>query len=331
MSSLSPMRIAIVCSNYFNIRKDTANGTAIFNYSFITSLVAHAQREDLSITAFASGASELPVKVESIGFSPSSADENLAVSGKHVLYEQTLLSKAFSMQDQFDLYHVNIGDGDIALPFAPFVKRPIVITLHHILDTDYMRKYFSLYNRSSNVFFISASNAQRKLLPNLNYLSTIYHGVEPKVFSFNGSGGESILWAGRAIPEKGIHHVVEVAKKTNRNANLFGIPRKEHQAWLQRTVLDKLGYRNVAIKTFDGTYGWREMAPFDAIMVTAGAPDIPKPLVDQLKPGGRMVIPVGEQFSQTLLKVVKTPEGTVTEKSIPCVFVPLVGAHGWKE
>jgi len=235
------MRIAIVCSNYFNIRKDTANGTAIFNYSFITSLVAHAQREDLSITAFASGASELPVKVESIGFSPSSADENLAVSGKHVLYEQTLLSKAFSMQDQFDLYHVNIGDGDIALPFAPFVKRPIVITLHHILDTDYMRKYFSLYNRSSNVFFISASNAQRKLLPNLNYLSTIYHGVEPKVFSFNGSGGESILWAGRAIPEKGIHHVVEVAKKTNRNANLFGIPRKEHQAWLQRTVLDKLG------------------------------------------------------------------------------------------
>ena len=235
------MRIAIVCSNYFNIRKDTANGTAIFNYSFITSLVAHAQREDLSITAFASGASELPVKVESIGFSPSSADENLAVSGKHVLYEQTLLSKAFSMQDQFDLYHVNIGDGDIALPFAPLVKRPIVITLHHILDTDYMRKYFSLYNRSSNVFFISASNAQRKLLPNLNYLSTIYHGVEPKVFSFNGSGGESILWAGRAIPEKGIHHVVEVAKKTNRNANLFGIPRKEHQAWLQRTVLDKLG------------------------------------------------------------------------------------------
>ena len=235
------MRIAIVCSNYFNIRKDTANGTAIFNYSFITSLVAHAQREDLSITAFASGASELPVKVESIGFSPSSADENLAVSGKHVLYEQTLLSKAFSMQDQFDLYHVNIGDGDIALPFAPFVKRPVVITLHHILDTDYMRKYFSLYNRSSNVFFISASNAQRKLLPNLNYLSTIYHGVEPKVFSFNGSGGESILWAGRAIPEKGIHHVVEVAKKTNRNANLFGIPRKEHQAWLQRTVLDKLG------------------------------------------------------------------------------------------
>ena len=235
------MRIAIVCSNYFNIKKDTANGTAIFNYSFITNLAERAQSEDLSITAFASGASELPIKTESIDLNPSSVDESLAVSGKHVLYEQTLLSKAFSMQDQFDLYHVNIGDGDIALPFSPFVKRPIVITIHHILDTDYMRKFFSLYKKSSNVFFISASNAQRKLLPNLNYLSTIYHGVDPKVFSFNGSGGGNIMWAGRAIPEKGIHHVVEVAQKTNRNADLFGIPRKEHQAWLQKTVLDKLG------------------------------------------------------------------------------------------
>ncbi len=112
---------------------------------------------------------------------------------------------------------------------------------------------------------------------------------------------------------------------------VYTVERVKSLAAQARTVLDKLGYRNVAIKTFDGTYGWREMAPFDAIMVTAGAPDIPKPLLDQLRPGGRMVIPVGERFTQTLLKVVKTPEGAVTEKSIPCVFVPLVGAHGWKE
>jgi protein-L-isoaspartate(D-aspartate) O-methyltransferase len=112
---------------------------------------------------------------------------------------------------------------------------------------------------------------------------------------------------------------------------VYTVERVKSLAAQARTVLDRLGYRNVAIKTFDGTFGWREMAPFDAIMVTAGAPDIPKPLVDQLKPGGRMVIPVGERFSQTLLKVVKTPEGAVTEKSIPCVFVPLIGNHGWKE
>jgi protein-L-isoaspartate(D-aspartate) O-methyltransferase len=98
-----------------------------------------------------------------------------------------------------------------------------------------------------------------------------------------------------------------------------------------RTVLDRLGYRSVAIKVYDGTYGWKDMAPFDAIIVTAGSPDIPAPLVDQLKEGGRMVIPVGERYGQTLLKVVKTPAGPVTDRSIPCVFVPLIGNHGWKE
>ncbi|MDA8423250.1 MAG: protein-L-isoaspartate(D-aspartate) O-methyltransferase [Nitrospiraceae bacterium] len=98
-----------------------------------------------------------------------------------------------------------------------------------------------------------------------------------------------------------------------------------------RQSLDRLGYRSVAIKVYDGTYGWKEMAPFDAILVTAGAPDVPVPLVEQLKEGGRMVIPVGERFGQTLLKIVKTPAGPATERSIPCVFVPLIGNHGWKE
>jgi protein-L-isoaspartate(D-aspartate) O-methyltransferase len=98
-----------------------------------------------------------------------------------------------------------------------------------------------------------------------------------------------------------------------------------------RAALDHLGYRTVAIKVYDGTYGWKEMAPFDAIIVTAGSPDIPAPLVDQLKEGGRLVIPVGERFGQTLMKVVKTPGGPVIERSIPCVFVPLIGNHGWKE
>ena len=97
-----------------------------------------------------------------------------------------------------------------------------------------------------------------------------------------------------------------------------------------RATLDRLGYRSVAIKVYDGTYGWKEMAPFDAIIVTAGSPDIPAPLVAQLKEGGRLVIPVGERFGQELMRVDKTAEGTVTEKMLPCVFVPLIGNHGWK-
>jgi protein-L-isoaspartate(D-aspartate) O-methyltransferase len=98
-----------------------------------------------------------------------------------------------------------------------------------------------------------------------------------------------------------------------------------------RTTLDRLGYRSVAIKVYDGTYGWKDMAPFDAILVTAGAPEIPVPLVEQLREGGKMVIPVGSRYGQELIRVVKTAEGIVTELNIPCVFVPLIGNHGWKE
>ena len=113
-------------------------------------------------------------------------------------------------------------------------------------------------------------------------------------------------------------------------SKVYTVERIKTIAEKARATLDRLGYQNVAIKVYDGTYGWKEMAPFDAIMVTAGAPEIPAPLVEQLKDGGRMVIPVGERFGQSLLKVIKTAEGTVTQRSIPCVFVPLIGNHAWK-
>ncbi len=112
---------------------------------------------------------------------------------------------------------------------------------------------------------------------------------------------------------------------------VYTVERIKTVAEKARIALDRLGYRNVAIKTYDGTYGWKEMSSFDAILVTAGSPDVPPPLVEQLKVGGRMVIPVGERHTQRLLKIVKTAKGFIAEKSMPCVFVPLIGAHGWKE
>jgi protein-L-isoaspartate(D-aspartate) O-methyltransferase len=115
------------------------------------------------------------------------------------------------------------------------------------------------------------------------------------------------------------------------SSKVYTVERIKILADRARVTLDRLGYRSVAIKVYDGTYGWKDFAPFDAIMVTAGSPDIPAPLVEQLKIGGRMVIPVGERYGQTLVKIVRTEEGTVRELSVPCVFVPLIGNHGWKE
>lgn len=96
-----------------------------------------------------------------------------------------------------------------------------------------------------------------------------------------------------------------------------------------RKVLDNLNYYNIRIKIFDGTRGWKEESPFDAIIVTAGAPHIPQPLVDQLKIGGRMIIPVGDKFSQTLKRITKN-EGGIIEKNLEgCRFVSLIGKFAW--
>lgn len=98
-----------------------------------------------------------------------------------------------------------------------------------------------------------------------------------------------------------------------------------------RYLLNDLGYTNILFKHYDGTIGWSEFAPYDAIIITAGAPRIPGILVDQLTEGGRMVIPVGDKTSQELIEVIKIKDGYRTVKHGGCRFVDLIGAHGWKE
>ena len=95
--------------------------------------------------------------------------------------------------------------------------------------------------------------------------------------------------------------------------------------------LKGLGYLNVNIYVADGTVGLSAEAPFDAIIVTAGAPGIPEKYIEQLKPGGRLVIPVGTRNSQVLYQVTKIPDGIRKLMSTSCVFVPLIGKDGWEE
>ena len=111
---------------------------------------------------------------------------------------------------------------------------------------------------------------------------------------------------------------------------VFSIERIRSLAIKARQLLYELGYFNVEIKIFDGTYGWVEEAPFDAIIVTAGAPDIPQPLLDQLAMGGRLVIPVGDAYVQDLIRVTKTEEGIKKEDLGGCRFVKLIGKYGWE-
>ncbi len=111
---------------------------------------------------------------------------------------------------------------------------------------------------------------------------------------------------------------------------VFSVERMPGLLQRARQVLDSLGYHNVMIKLDDGTWGWKEHAPYDAILVTAGSPTIPTPLLDQLKDPGVMVVPVGDEYSQTLTKIIKK-DGKVETKYLEGVrFVKLIGDHGWR-
>jgi protein-L-isoaspartate(D-aspartate) O-methyltransferase len=112
-------------------------------------------------------------------------------------------------------------------------------------------------------------------------------------------------------------------------SRVYSVERIKVLADRARGLLDRLKLFNVVIKVFDGTFGWPEEAPFDAIIVTAGAPAVPQPLVDQLKEGGRLVVPVGDREEQRLIRVVKR-HGTVQSSMLTeCAFVPLIGTHAW--
>jgi len=98
-----------------------------------------------------------------------------------------------------------------------------------------------------------------------------------------------------------------------------------------RTLFDKLHYHNIVTRYADGTKGWQNESPFDAIIVTAGAPAIPETLVNQLAAGGRLVVPVGNQHTQELIKIDRSKNSVQQTNLGGCRFVKLVGEHGWKE
>jgi protein-L-isoaspartate(D-aspartate) O-methyltransferase len=111
--------------------------------------------------------------------------------------------------------------------------------------------------------------------------------------------------------------------------NVFSVERVRPFVSRARAVLDALGFYNVAIQAGDGTIGWSEHAPFNAVLVTAGSPVIPPQLCDQLVEGGRLVIPLGDGQAQRLKRLRRTASGLEEEDLGECRFVKLVGKYGW--
>jgi len=142
---------------------------------------------------------------------------------------------------------------------------------------------------------------------------------------------EALLLTGKEkVLEIGTGSGYQTAILAELSEKVFSVERIRPLAIRARKLLYELGYFNVEIKIFDGTFGWTEESPFDAILVTAGSPDIPQPLIDQLATGGRLVIPVGDAFVQDLVRVTKTEEGVRREDLGGCRFVKLIGRYGWE-
>lgn len=141
-----------------------------------------------------------------------------------------------------------------------------------------------------------------------------------------------LLQGGERVLEIGTGSGYQAAILSRIAGKVYTLERIALLARRARRVIDSVGCVNVNIRVTDGTQGWDEEAPFDAIIVTAGAPSVPGQYRDQLAIGGRLVIPVGSRGDQVLMRITKVAEGQFTEERlIDCCFVPLIGRHGWQE
>jgi protein-L-isoaspartate(D-aspartate) O-methyltransferase len=112
--------------------------------------------------------------------------------------------------------------------------------------------------------------------------------------------------------------------------NVFSVEKIHALSQSARALFDRLKYHNIALHVGDGTIGWSDHAPYDAIIVTAGAPTLPKPLLEQMALGGRMVIPVGDAQNQILLRITRDGAGYHQQELGDCRFVKLLGKYGWR-
>ncbi|MCX5679931.1 MAG: protein-L-isoaspartate(D-aspartate) O-methyltransferase [Candidatus Omnitrophica bacterium] len=139
------------------------------------------------------------------------------------------------------------------------------------------------------------------------------------------------LKGGERVLEVGTGSGYQTAILSRIVKEVYSVERFASLVTVAEARMKRLGYANFTIKVGDGTMGWEEHAPYDGIVVTAGAPGIPSDLLKQLKDGGRLVIPLGGEFSQVLTVAEKRGADIETTEICKCVFVPLVGKEGWSE
>jgi glycosyltransferase involved in cell wall biosynthesis len=226
-------KIGIICSSKTKIHPDTTKGTEIGLLDRFEAMAKINHGHD--ITVFAARDSQIPLPLDPYA-GPQTRDRRDMAVDKHITYELDLISWAFSRQNEFDLFQVAIGNGDIALPFLRFVKKPVVVTLHYTVENEHTRQLYAAYRDYPNLHVVSISDFQRTLAPNLPYVRTIYNGTNVDSFELSQDGGDSILWAGRGVYEKGLDIAFALARKHKYKMQFHILEQKEEMSWYRQLM-----------------------------------------------------------------------------------------------
>lgn len=234
------LRIAIIAGNYAPLSKNTQKGTEFLTYTYLQEL--HHQTKsysDIDVTVFASGNSDVPFRLVSMGKKAVTERTGISLSDQ-MRIQHELLKKAANMHEQFDLYHLHISNGQDILPLATLIDKPILITMYGGFANEHQRSFFSRYQHVPNVWFVPVVKGQKQSLPFLRYTTVIPHGIDLSKYPFDPDGGTSMMWAGRAIKEKGPDVVVQIVKRTHRPARLFPIINDQWRPWFEQKILNTL-------------------------------------------------------------------------------------------
>ena len=227
---------------------------------------------------------------------------------------------------------VELKDGRIASYQAKFYTgRPS-------LNWGLLSTFFAISDRVSHtIIFTNSDSLASTIEQRQNFIAI--RGVDldrltPADFSaiekwFKGAPVVRVIPKPRLHQEKALADLLPALEHSDRATVIMACG--TGKTLLSLWAAERLKAKNVLVLVGDGSCGWSGFAPYDRIMVTASAPEIPETLINQLAPFGRLVIPVGDHFSQVLMVVKKEKDKVKIESSTPCVFVPLIGKYVWKE
>jgi glycosyltransferase involved in cell wall biosynthesis len=237
------MKIAILASNFIRIpprQQDVPMG-----YSGAPEQIVHRITEGLvkkghQVTLFASGDSRTAASLISVTPIASAKNKNIGV-GLHESFEYLLISRAYQMakNGSFDIIHSHF-DRKSAY-FAPLVATPTVSTLHSPLEK--VREILKEYKNSQ--YYVSISNEQRHALPDLNYVATIYHGIDLPTYLFDDREGSYLLFVGRIVPEKGAHIAIKVSRSLRIKLILLGWAARKNMKYYQEKVKPYIEGKNI--------------------------------------------------------------------------------------